>query len=163
MAAVDSAGMTDVPPGGNEGLDALRSALDTAVRQALDTDEFRQIIDAAVGQALDTDEFLTMIEAAVRQALDTDEFPQAVNGAVQRFLINARREARQLSVAEIERAVAWPVKRAVAEAVGVEGLAKHGTPQPVRDAEQERRSIGTAIDAAVRDVVERAFNRRDGA
>jgi 3-methyladenine DNA glycosylase/8-oxoguanine DNA glycosylase len=150
--------MSDLPPGGNAiNPDALRSALDTAVRQALDTDEFLQAIDAAVRQALDTDEFLQAIEAAVRQALATDQFRQAFNGVVKQFLVNARREAREASVAaEIERAVAWPVKRAVAEAMGIDGLAKHGTPEPLR-------AIGIAIDAAVRNGIEQASNGREGA
>ncbi|WP_280828265.1 hypothetical protein [Mycobacterium sp. OTB74] len=63
---------------------------------------------------------------------------------------------------EIERSVAWPVKRAVAEAIGFDELAKHGTPEPQRAAEQTRRSIGIAVDAAVRDVIEQASNLREG-
>jgi len=35
--------------------------------------------------------------------------------------------------------VAWPVKRAVAEAIGFDELVKHGTPEPLHAAEQTRR------------------------
>ena len=65
-------------------------------------------------------------------------------------------------VSEIEHALAWPVKLAVAEAIGFDELAKHGTPEPLRAAEQTRRSLGIAVDAAVRDVIEQASNRREG-
>ncbi|MGV7254607.1 hypothetical protein PJI20_10000 [Mycobacterium kansasii] len=127
-----------------------------------DLDELRQAVDTAVRQALDTDEFRQSVNTVVRQALDNDEFRQAVDNAVRQFLAGARRDAHASSVArEIERAVSWPVRRTVAEAIGFDELAKHGTPESLRQADQARRSIGIAIDAAVRDEIERAFGRGD--
>ena len=58
--------------------------------------------------------------------------------------------------------MAWPVKRAVAEAIGFDELVKHGTPEPLHAAVQTRRSIAIAVDAAVRDVIKQASNRRGG-
>jgi len=54
------------------------------------------------------------------------------------------------------------VKRAVAEAIGFDELVKHGTAEPLHAAEQTRRSIAIAVDAAVRDVIKQASNRRGG-
>ena len=151
--------MSELPPGGDAiDLNRLRVGLDRAILQALDTDEFRQAIDTAVSQVGD-DKFY----AALERALDNDHFRQAIGGPVNQFLSDTCRHSREESVAnDVELAVAWPVKRAVAEAMGIHGLAKYGTPKPLRTAEQKTRSIPTVIDAAVRDVVEQAFNRRAG-
>lgn len=126
---------------GGERLNTLRTAIEAAVRRSLGSEAFRRSVDAAV-----------------ERALDTDDFRQSVKAAVEQFLSDARLEARQSSVAkEIERAVVWPVRQAVAEAVGFEQLAK-GTPEPLLAAEHAGRSIGIAIEAALRE----AWSQREG-
>ena len=76
------------------------------------------------GSAIDLDALRRSLDRVVRQALDRDEFRQAVRGAVKQFLADVRRDAREASVvSEVERAVAWPVRWAGAEAIGFYELA----------------------------------------